>query len=166
MVPDYYQLLGVPPAATDSDIHAAYRRLARAHHPDVDRSPGAEERFEAISAAYDVLSDPHCRSAYDALRSGEFEANASPLPAPGSPDDGSAGAAPPFIAPGVDSRSLWRSGRLWIALLFILGLIRLMSSFMDGPDDNPAIVLGRSPTPIHRATQGTPTPRASPDAFS
>jgi curved DNA-binding protein len=62
---DFYQILGVPREASQDDIQRAYRRLARANHPDVNKDPAAEERFKDISEAYDVLSDPQTRRRYD-----------------------------------------------------------------------------------------------------
>ncbi|MET7420735.1 J domain-containing protein [Dactylosporangium sp. NPDC005555] len=63
---DYYADLGVPRNARREDVRRAYRNLARLHHPDVNREPGSEERFKAIAEAYQVLSDPRRRRAYDA----------------------------------------------------------------------------------------------------
>ncbi|XP_065867528.1 uncharacterized protein [Euphorbia lathyris] len=62
---DYYATLGVPKSATVKDIKAAYRKLARQFHPDVNKEPGATEKFKEISAAYEVLSDDKKRALYD-----------------------------------------------------------------------------------------------------
>ncbi|KAH8514582.1 hypothetical protein H0E87_007426 [Populus deltoides] len=62
---DYYATLGVPKSATSKEIKAAYRRLARQYHPDVNKEPGATEKFKEISSAYEVLSDDKKRALYD-----------------------------------------------------------------------------------------------------
>lgn len=67
---DFYEVLGVPRTATQDEIQKAYRKLARQHHPDVNKDPGAEDRFKGISEAYDVLSDPQTRRRYDAFGPG------------------------------------------------------------------------------------------------
>jgi curved DNA-binding protein len=65
MARDYYDALGVSRTASTEEIQRAYRKLARQYHPDVNRDPGAEERFKEISEAYSVLSDPGTRRRYD-----------------------------------------------------------------------------------------------------
>ncbi|HET6819670.1 MAG TPA: molecular chaperone DnaJ [Candidatus Limnocylindria bacterium] len=62
---DYYEILGVPRDASDEEIKRAFRRAAQRHHPDVDTSDGAEERFKELNEAYRVLGDRQRRSAYD-----------------------------------------------------------------------------------------------------
>ena len=64
---DYYEILGVPRDADDKAIKAAYRKLARKYHPDVNAgSVDAEERFKEVAEAFAVLSDPARRRTYDA----------------------------------------------------------------------------------------------------
>jgi curved DNA-binding protein len=64
---DYYEVLGVSRDASTEDIRRAYRKLAREFHPDVNKDPGAEDRFKEISEAYEVLRDPEKRERYDRL---------------------------------------------------------------------------------------------------
>jgi curved DNA-binding protein len=64
---DYYAALGVPRDADAEQIKKAYRKLARAHHPDVSKSPEAETRFKEVAEAYQTLKDPEKRAAYDEL---------------------------------------------------------------------------------------------------
>jgi curved DNA-binding protein len=63
---DFYEVLGVSRDATAQDIQRAYRKLARAYHPDINKDPEAEERFKEVAEAYDLLSDPETRKLYDA----------------------------------------------------------------------------------------------------
>src|SRR5437763_10283899 len=62
---DFYDILGVERGASDAEIKRAYRRLAQQWHPDVNADPAAHERFKEINEAYQILSDPQRRQAYD-----------------------------------------------------------------------------------------------------
>jgi curved DNA-binding protein len=78
---DYYKILGVAKGATEKEIKAAYRKLARKHHPDVN--PGnkeAEARFKEMNEAYEVLGDKEKRKRYD-----ELGANWNAYGRPGAP---------------------------------------------------------------------------------
>ena len=71
---DYYDTLGLQRGASESDLKAAYRKLAMKHHPD--RNPGdkhCEQRFKEINEAYEVLKDPDKRAAYDRFGHAAFE---------------------------------------------------------------------------------------------
>src|SRR4051794_6267009 len=65
MATDYYGVLGLAPGASDSDIKRAYRRMARDLHPDVNPEPGAKERFQEVTRAYEALTDPEKRRIVD-----------------------------------------------------------------------------------------------------
>ncbi|WP_327321613.1 DnaJ domain-containing protein [Streptomyces sp. NBC_01210] len=65
MARDYYEVLGVSRGASQDEIQQAFRTLARKYHPDVNKDPGAEERFKDLNEAYSVLSDPETRARYD-----------------------------------------------------------------------------------------------------
>ena len=63
---DYYEILGVPRTAGAKEIKSAYRKLARKHHPDVNKNDAAaEEKFKQVSEAFAVLSDTEKRAKYD-----------------------------------------------------------------------------------------------------
>ncbi|HEY6661910.1 MAG TPA: molecular chaperone DnaJ [Sphingomicrobium sp.] len=71
---DYYELLGIQRGADDAAIKAAYRRLAKEHHPDRHNGCANQEaRFKAISEAYEVLKDPQKRAAYDRFGKAAFQ---------------------------------------------------------------------------------------------
>ncbi len=83
MAKDYYQILGVSQNASADDIKKAYRKLALEYHPDRNKSKESAEKFKEISNAYEVLSNPEKRKAYDQFGSAAFEG--------GGPQAGGAG---------------------------------------------------------------------------
>jgi molecular chaperone DnaJ len=89
---DFYKTLGVSKDASAADIKKAYRKLARANHPD--SKPGdkaAEERFKAVAEAYDVVGDDDKRKKYDEVRSMFSGGFAGGFPGTGGPFGGGAG---------------------------------------------------------------------------
>src|SRR5437763_15798503 len=65
MATDYWGVLGLRPGASDSEIKRAFRRMARDLHPDVNPEPGAKERFQEVTRAYEALTDPDKRRIVD-----------------------------------------------------------------------------------------------------
>jgi curved DNA-binding protein len=102
MARDFYEVLGIRRDANTEDVQNAYRRLARRYHPDVNRDPGAEERFKEVNEAYSVLSDPGTRARYD--RFGEHFRQIPETPGDGAGGNGvggewAAGGAGPRVRP-------------------------------------------------------------------
>ncbi|HIT44355.1 TPA: molecular chaperone DnaJ [Candidatus Avacholeplasma faecigallinarum] len=62
---DYYEVLGLQKGASQEEIKKAYRQLAKKYHPDINKEPGAEEKFKEINEAYDTLSDEQKKARYD-----------------------------------------------------------------------------------------------------
>ena len=71
---DYYEVLGIPRNATDEEIKRAFRKLAFKYHPDHNRDDNAGEKFKEVNEAFEVLSDPDKRAAYNRFGHGGAEA--------------------------------------------------------------------------------------------
>lgn len=76
---DYYEVLGVGRTASRDDIKKSYRELSKKYHPDLNKSPEAEERFKELNEAYDVLSDDDKRMAYDRVTYSSSQRGGNPF---------------------------------------------------------------------------------------
>ena len=135
---DYYSILQVNRSATDAEIEAAYKRLAKLYDPAISRKPRAPARWAEISEAYETLSDRQRRMAYDRrrsrLRSG----------APTGPQID--------LPPWVSSPYTLTAAAIGLVVVALVGLV--LASVLGG-DDEPAAV--SQPTFTIGATPGTPT---------
>ena len=113
MARDLYEVLGVSRDANDDEIKKAFRKQARKLHPDVNKSPNAEEEFKELNEAYDVLSDPNKRAYYD--RTGSTP--------------GAAGGGSPYGTGYVDFEDIFGGG--------FGGMGDIFSSFFSGMGANP-----------------------------
>ena len=76
MAKDYYGTLGVDKNAGADEIKKAYRTLAKKYHPDLNKEPGAEQKFKDINEAYEILSDENKRAQYDQFGDAAFNGGA------------------------------------------------------------------------------------------
>ena len=148
-LPDYYEQLQVSPRASLEVIHAAYRALARAHHPDVDRTPGAARRMQELNIAYATLCDPKRREAYDTRRE-RLRRRASASAAARTAEPGEVRVFPRVVPPvaGVPARAATGGaglplGRLLVIGAFVVGVLSLTMlgvwAFGALEDDTPVL---------------------------
>lgn len=162
---DYYKILQVDPSAEQEVIKAAYNRLSRKYHPDVNKGPAANERMKDINEAFETLGDPEKRKRY----------HSKWLPKRGMSGAGAGASAPSRPKPTVDEEvavsvpskgaatplQVGRRGfpdwAKWIIGLVILGIIlAIVISVMWSPP-SPA------PTPSLPPTEQAPTPSPTPN---
>ncbi|MFZ9139581.1 MAG: molecular chaperone DnaJ [Bacilli bacterium] len=77
---DFYEVLGVSKNASKDEIKAAYRKLAKQYHPDINKAPDAEKKFKEVQEAYDVLFDDQKKATYDQFGHAAFDQNAGGNP--------------------------------------------------------------------------------------
>lgn len=72
---DYYEVLGVSKGASADELKKAYRKLSKQYHPDINKADDAADKFKEISEAYEILSDPQKKAAYDQYGHASTDAN-------------------------------------------------------------------------------------------
>ena len=140
-VKDYYATLGISSTASLEEIRLAYRRQARAYHPDLSTDPDAEERFKEINEAYDILANDDKRQAYDYFTSGNEEpqdaTESTVVSAPPATP-----VTPPTVAPAAAQQPPRQSGPspsrgrvyppTWAILLIVLGACIMIAVVIGG----------------------------------
>lgn len=118
---NHYETLGVQPNATTEEIKAAYRKLARQYHPDLQPNPAATERFKAIAEAYKVLSDARRRVSYnhEVLAGGRERSESGAAPPAGGHTPG----VEEPVASRVTQRELWAAWERVFAYTLTTGVV-------------------------------------------
>ncbi len=127
---DCYRVLGVDRSASQQQIHKAFRELARKYHPDVNPDEGAEEKFKAISEAYEVLGDPAKRSTYDNQfwAGGESERDVAERNGDDVQEQGTAVDFP--LADPLAARTAASVNKMSVAIVVAIGLPTFLMTFV------------------------------------
>lgn len=149
---DLYEVLQVSPSASSEVIEAAYRRLARIHHPDVNSSPNSNEMMRRLNHAYQTLSDSKERLAYDWARS-------SPVQQQGR--SGGPGQSKPSKSPLFAPITVALLVVFFAAVALTQGYVPI-PSFGSGSDPLPMGLAVASPTPETLVASPTPTATVEP----
>ena len=145
---DYYLILGISPTATADEIQTAFRRHAKALHPDRNPDQQATVQFQRLSEAYAILGDPALRAEYDTLR--EYRSySAPPAPRP-RPTVGR-------IRWRVVIRGLWTGPYRYVLVVLILvvllNVVLVVATNQNRPADTPLVL-----PPITDVPEASPTP--------
>lgn len=97
---DPYQVLGVDKGANAGAIKKAYYGLAKKYHPDTNKDPTAKEKFTQAQSAYELLTDPQKKAAWDQFGAAAFDQNGNPGPGPGAQGGNPFGGGNPFAGGG------------------------------------------------------------------
>lgn len=139
---DPYRILQINRTASVEEIQAAYRRLARTYHPDVNPSPGATERMSDINWAYDLLKDPLKRREYDAFREYVRAASARQASRPTSaPPPGPAYTAPRPAAQNRQTINHDRGTGCWVTVLLFVVINSISTLFRAAEQRTPTFYL-------------------------
>lgn len=169
---DWYEVLQVSPNAEPEVIGAAYLRLSRKYHPDVDPSAAAAEHQRLLNEAYEVLVDPARRSAFDKQRrrpppsSGPRGAEdqgpgAGPFGTTGG-NPGRPSPAPKSAGPEAHQRGPWRTLGIVLGLIVAVGIIlAILPPRGDDPPNSPVGVTG-----FERSETAGPSTSATPGVFA
>jgi len=130
---DPYAILRVFPNATDNEIREAYYKLARQHHPDLNKDPRAVERMKDINWAYNILSDPQERAEFDLWRSPRVQRESQAgMGAP--PSNGTPAHSAPSYTPRTNSRQTRQRQTtapsqvmlFWLAIIILINVVLLI----------------------------------------
>ncbi|MCC6647079.1 MAG: J domain-containing protein [Polyangiaceae bacterium] len=153
---DLYAVLGVTSVATQAEVRAAYRRLARTTHPDL-AGDAAAERMKLVNLAAAILLDPGARARYDALRAPSPRWNGYfPPERPSSPRPSRPAWTGPVRAPASLRRPSASMRELVVGLAAALSITLLGASVAHAFGDVATVASGKRPSPVQRVSMWAP----------